>query len=84
MSDLRFQVVGFDLSDIRNTTEERVARQMQEKLAHCMDYCPDETDVKDIYALTLNSLPARHIQYGSLAQAVSSAIEKVRRQPRKC
>lgn len=94
MSDLSYSVLGYDLSDIRNTTEERVARQLHDELSRTKDYAPSQTDVKDIYALTLNLLPARYIQYGSIemsgkvpdmdiAKAIHQAIDKVRLRPRK-
>lgn len=40
MSDPTYVILGFDLSDIRNTTEERVARQLNDELLLRPDYSP--------------------------------------------
>lgn len=60
-------VQGVDLNRIRNRNEIRVASLMPEVLAEeYQDYIFDPLDIEDIYALTLNLLPARYAQNGSI------------------
>ncbi|OLN24704.1 hypothetical protein DVDV_3995 [Desulfovibrio sp. DV] len=65
-----FAALGLDFHSIRNRNEERVIRLLPEVLAEFRRYSPSRTDIEDIYALTLNRLPARY------AQAVSLVIEE--------
>ncbi|KHK03297.1 late competence development ComFB family protein [Desulfovibrio sp. TomC] len=65
-----FGALGLDFHSIRNRNEERVLRLIPEVLAEFRHYCPSSTDIEDIYALTLNKLPARY------AQAVSLVIQE--------
>ena len=61
------EVKGFDLNKIRNRNERRVARFMIEILSeYYEDYIFEQLDVEDIYALTLNLLPARYVQKGTI------------------
>ncbi|WP_147820416.1 late competence development ComFB family protein [Salidesulfovibrio onnuriiensis] len=58
---------GVDLSKIHNRNEERVAQNIREVLEHDYgDYIFDPLDVEDIYALSLNLLPARYTQPGTI------------------
>jgi hypothetical protein len=57
-----FIALGMDFHAIRNRNEDRVIALMGEVLAEFPDFDPQRTDVEDIYALTLNMLPARYVQ----------------------
>lgn len=60
-------VRGVSLEKIRNRNEGRVAKYMTEILdQYYEDYIFEQLDVEDIYALTLNLLPARYVQTGSI------------------
>ncbi|QJB55146.1 late competence development ComFB family protein [Pseudodesulfovibrio sp. zrk46] len=66
-SSIKFEIRGVDVSKIRNRNEKRVVRLIPEILdEYYEDYVFESLDIEDIYALTLNLLPARYIQYGSL------------------
>ena len=65
-----FASMGLDFHSIRNRNEERVVSLLPGVLAEFRHYRPSQTDVEDIYALTLNKLPARY------AQAVSLVIRE--------
>jgi hypothetical protein len=67
MANNPLEVKGFDLNKIRNRNERRVARFMAEILdEYYDDYIFEQLDVEDIYALTLNLLPARYVQKGTI------------------
>lgn len=56
-----------DVSNIKNRNEKRVAKLVPEILdSYYEDYLFDPLDIQDIYALALNLLPARYVQYGSI------------------
>lgn len=89
-SDLKVRFV--DLSKIYNKNEKRVVLAMEKQLAKILDWEPETLDIQDIYALALNSLPARYVQYGTIVfnepvkltdieNAVKVAIDKVRNSP---
>lgn len=60
-------VRGVDLSKIRNRNEIRVVNLMPEILdQYYEDFIFEQLDVEDIYALTLNLLPSRYVQRGSI------------------
>ncbi len=65
-----YAALGLDFHAIRNRNEERVINLMPEVLAEFPDFDFCRTDIEDIYALTLNMLPARY------AQAVSLVIDE--------
>ena len=82
--------VAFD--KIRNHNEERVQAMMLEVLEEFSDYFPNTIDLEDIYALTLNKLPARYMQAGGfpledqitddmIRETLKSAIERVSQSP---
>ncbi len=58
--------LGVDFHAIRNKNEARVIDLMADVLPEFPDFHPNRTDVEDIYALTLNNLPARYVQPVSL------------------
>ncbi|GAB6124922.1 late competence development ComFB family protein [Humidesulfovibrio idahonensis] len=69
------EVNGVPLGSIRNRNEERVAKLMPAVLREYLDYKPSYLDIQDIYALTLNNLPPRYKQSGSIVihESVSDA-----------
>ena len=67
MTNNPLEVKGFDLNKIRNRNEKRVAKFMIEILDdYYEDYIFEQLDIEDIYALTLNLLPARYVQKGTI------------------
>lgn len=58
----RLEASGVPLDRIRNRNEARVAALLGEVLAEDPDWSPDFIDIQDIYALTLNKLPAHYVQ----------------------
>jgi len=75
MSQKISEVNGVPLGSIRNRNEERVAKLMAAVLPEYLDYKPSYLDIQDIYALTLNNLPPRYKQSGSIVihESVSDA-----------
>lgn len=61
-----YAALGLDFHSIRNRNESRVIDLIPEVLAECPDFRFTRTDIEDIYALTLNMLPARYVQAVSL------------------
>lgn len=60
-------ILGTDVSAIRNRNEQRVADLLPELLEEeYTDYIFDSLDIQDIYALSLNLIPARYAQGGSI------------------
>ncbi|MBF0276693.1 MAG: late competence development ComFB family protein [SAR324 cluster bacterium] len=53
---------GISFDKIRNQNESRVKAMMLDVLKEFDNYYPTKIDLEDIYALTLNKLPARYIQ----------------------
>jgi hypothetical protein len=81
-----------DLFDIRNKNEIRVIKLLPEVLAEYPDFKPNVLDIEDIYALSLNKLPARYVQKGSIvlreavtddqiSQAIREAVGVVQERP---
>jgi len=62
----KYEVNGVPLGNIRNRNEERVTKLMPSVLSLYLDYKPSYLDIQDIYALTLNNLPPRYRQSGSI------------------
>jgi len=86
------QVAGVDLTGIRNRNERRVIARMKTLLKEHPDFEPDILAIQDIYALSLNLLPARYTQKFAIVLqepvddeavriAVEKAIEKVQANP---
>jgi len=67
MARKKLLVRGVELNKISNRNEKRVAKIMPEILdEYYEDYILEHLDIQDIYALTLNLLPARYVQTGSI------------------
>jgi len=80
------------LYKIRNRNELRVIKLLGEILQEYPDYSPEALDIEDIYTLTLNKLPARYVQEGSIIlrdpvdnttirDSLREAIQSVRQRP---
>lgn len=83
---------GVNLNDIRNRNEMRVLEQLPRTLDEYPDFEPNIIDIQDIYALSLNLLPAFYTQAFSIVlkkpiddqkvqDAIRKAIEIVRGNP---
>lgn len=92
MKDEKLLVNGVDLTRIRNKNEVRVARLLEKALLEDQESIPDPLDIQDIYALTLNLLPSRYRQLGSIVlsepvkdahieSAIRRAMRTVRERP---
>lgn len=58
---------GIDVTNIVNRNEKRVARLMPEVLEeYFKDFIFEDLDIQDVYALSLNLLPAGYAQAGSI------------------
>lgn len=66
VADDGYRYKDVPLGHIRNRNEQRVIELLPVVLAEFADYRPDYLDVQDIYALTLNNLPPRYVQRGTL------------------
>ncbi len=88
-----YEIDKVDLSGIRNRNEQRVIKALRKVLEDMPNYTPDEKDIRDIYALTLNALPARYAQSGTIvlrdpvreeqiATVVSAAIVRIMENPK--
>ena len=67
MANPKLEVRGVNLAKIRNRNEKRVAKLMNEILDNYYeDYIFEHLDIEDIYALTLNLLPSRYVQHGTI------------------
>jgi len=58
---------GTNLGRIRNKNEKRVLKAMESVLPTVEGFCNCDLCVADVYAATLNSIPAHYIQYGGIA-----------------
>ena len=83
---------GVDLFNIRNRNEKRIMKVIPEILEEYPEFQPNSMDIKDIYALALNSLPARYVQVTTIIlkepvtdmqvkDAVRGAVERVMKNP---
>ena len=82
MSQKNYEANGVPLGSIRNRNEERVVKLMPAVLAEFLDYKPSYLDIQDIYALTLNNLPPRYKQGGSIIIREPVSDEEIRRELR--
>lgn len=84
---------SINLGGTRNRNEQRVIKALRKLLADMPNFQPDEKDIKDIYALALNALPARYAQSGTIvlrdpvreeqiAAVVSNAIVRIMERPK--
>lgn len=83
------KIKGVDVSKIRNRNERRVIELLPEILdEYYEDYIFEDLDIQDIYALTLNLVPAGYAQPGSIVLSnrlsdyeikskIRSAVERV-------
>lgn len=94
LQEIADQIIVGDipLYHVRNKNEKRVIESMNRVLAEYPDYTPNKLDVEDIYALSLNNLPPRYVQRGSIVlrepvrpddvdKVVAEALETVRNRP---
>ena len=90
----KYLVGKFDLFNVRNRNETRVAESLREILEQEPDLNVDEQAVSDIYAYALNQLPARYTQRGTIVlrdpvrkdvirNAVKAAVDVVTKRPKK-
>ena len=90
MGELKFRFV--DLSRIVNKNEKRVVLAMEKLLGEIEEWEPEALDIQDIYALSLNRLPPRYVQDGTIVfnepvrreeveEVVGKAIEIVKGSP---
>lgn len=73
-----YVALGMDFHSIRNRNEDRVIRLLPEVLEDFPGFSPSRTDVEDIYALSLNRLPARYVQAVSLVIDEPVSDEQIR------
>ena len=83
MAQKKFEVNGVPLGNIRNRNELRVIKLMPQVLAEYLDYRPSYLDIQDIYALTLNNLPTRYRQQGSIVINDPVSDEEILRELRR-
>ncbi len=80
--DRKFEYNGVQLDSVRNRNEQRVLRFLPQVLDECQDYKPTYLDIQDIFALTLNNLPPRYAQSGSIVLRESVSDEDILRELR--
>ena len=75
-----YTALGLDFHAIRNRNEGKVIELMPDILAEHPDFYPTRIDIEDIYALTLNLLPARYVQSVTLVltEPVSDDLIRLR------
>ena len=62
----KYKIGSLSVLNIRNRNETRVAKLISEILVEFPQYQPEDIDLQDIYALTLNKLRPRYTQECSL------------------
>ncbi|MDR2161928.1 MAG: late competence development ComFB family protein [Desulfovibrio sp.] len=62
----KYLVDSIDMYNLRNRNELRVAECMREILETMIYETISEKDLKDVYAYSLNQLPARYAQNGTI------------------
>ena len=89
-----YVVTAHNLVHVRNRNELRVIQAMRAALPQQVDFCGCSLCIEDVYALTLNRIPAHYIQTGAIVlhppdvgpdqieAHVRSAIDQVRAQPK--
>ncbi|MDQ7835112.1 MAG: late competence development ComFB family protein [Humidesulfovibrio sp.] len=82
MAQKKYEVAGVPLDNIRNRNELRVIKLLPQVLAEHLDYHPSYLDIQDIYALTLNNLPPRYRQQGTIIIHESVSDEEIIRELR--
>ena len=94
-SPAEYQVLGVGLAHVRNRLELQVIEALRELLPTLPHQCRCVLCVEDVYALSLNRLPAQYIQSGGMVlggskgpdaalvrRVVSGAMGQVARRPR--
>ncbi|MEZ0575223.1 late competence development ComFB family protein [Halodesulfovibrio aestuarii] len=66
MDNKKYFLNEISLFNIRNRNEVRVIKIMKQVMDTPPYYKPSEKDLLDIYALSLNSLPPRYAQQGTI------------------
>lgn len=90
----QYKFISANLNGIRNQNEKRITELLPEILNEFSDFKPDVIDIQDIYALSLNLLPAFYTQKHTIVynnpitdqlvrEAIRKAIEIVWANPRK-
>ena len=94
--NINFSIEGYSLYDLCNIHEQQVLEAMRDIFAKTPPLCNCGICVEDIYALAMNSLPARYIQAtrldnylrskdfvskATVRDKVLQAIEKVGKNP---
>ena len=82
MAQKKYEVAGVPLENIRNRNELRVIKLLPQVLAEHLDYHPSYLDIQDIYALTLNNLPPRYRQQGTIIISESVSDKEILRELR--
>ena len=88
----KYRIGNTSLAKIRNKNEARVIEMMKQILPEFPFFEPDPLNFEDVYALSLNQLPPRYVQYGTVVlreevtkeeieKVVRSSIEKVMKNP---
>ena len=62
----KYLLNDIDFLNIRNRNETRVLKIMKKVMETPPYYEPNSKDLHDVYALALNSLPARYAQQGTI------------------
>lgn len=89
----KYTIDNVNMENIRNRNETRVIAAMQQALAEYPSFQPQDLDLQDIYAYTLNILPPRYVQSGTIVlneevnhqfilEKVHEAIQKVQNAPK--
>lgn len=78
------KIRGVDVSKITNRNESRVASLIPEIIEeYYEDYIFEDLDIQDIYALSLNLLPAAYAQAGSIVLSDRISDYEIRAKIRK-
>ena len=92
MKNGNYKIDDYSLENIRNLNEIEVIKAIQKVRNRIPDFCNCSICLEDVYAASLNSLPAKYIQTPSVVfkgktspemieDAVIAAIEKVIKNP---
>lgn len=78
-----YTVNEVSVKHVRNRNEMRVIALLPVVLEEFVGYHPDSLDIEDIYALALNSLPARYVQSTSIILSEPVSDEDIASEIRK-
>ena len=90
--EAQYTFENISLYKIRNRNELRVIRHLRDIIREDPGYVPEALDIQDIYALTLNKLPAHYVQEGTIVlqepvddttirDCIREALQSVRKHP---